>query len=282
MDPKYGKFRTVSVLLSLLLAAAPGGAVFAGIIGHQPVPILVQPTASVTPVGVPLWREGQSLYAISPAVALTAPTAYGADWGQFFLALGGSNTRSSDVSDGSAALGMGVGNADSLALEGMLSIISLTGDDYVQGFNFKLHRRFTQDLAAAIGTENVFTSGGAGKTPSSEYVAVSGRLKTDLGGLGQLRLIGTVGVGNERFGVLKNNPVRNEGKEAFAALAWFPHEAVSLLGEYVGGQTNVGISVAPLGDYPVVVTAVAYDLSDRFEFSGSQADYGLALGYSFR
>lgn len=35
-------------------------------------------------------------------------------------------------------------------------------------------------------------------------------------------------------------------------------------------------------DYPVVLTAVAYDLSDRFDFPDARADYGLAIGYSFR
>src|ERR1041384_6663402 len=79
-------------------------------------------------------------------------------------------TRFTDIDDGAAAIGIGLGYRRSLALEVTASSYSTFrggGPWETGGLNFKLHHAFSDHLGVAVGWENAVSWGGsdAGHSP---------------------------------------------------------------------------------------------------------------------
>lgn len=259
------------------LAARPLGS-------HQAEPIVASPVSSASPAGVPFIR-GVDGPVISPGIALTAPIAFGADWGHVFAGLGGnydtdSNGRSTD---GSGYLGLGLGDAEKwVGLEAVVNIISASDDFFDEtSINLKLHRQLGERTAIAIGTENIARRGTVFPDESYEYAALSHVFTLNAGDpAGLMSLPVTIGAGKGRFSELLDAPARGyeDDVEAFAAVGFIPHPQISVIGEWLGNQLNVGASFVPFRRWPLVVTAGFLDLTEE---NDDKADFALAIGYTF-
>lgn len=92
-----------------------------------------------------------------PSSNFLTPTAYGAQGGDAYVGVAGATVNNNRVLDGSASVGVGLGNAvNNVGIELSTGIISLDGfaDDGIAGF--KLHKTFPQanNLAVAVGWAN--------------------------------------------------------------------------------------------------------------------------------
>lgn len=278
MQRKLSAFIFASIFLgssSLSYAARPLGS-------HQAEPIVASPVSSGSPAGVPFVRTSRGP-TISPGVALTAPTAFGAEWGDVFFGLGG-NYDSGSI-DGSGYIGFGAGNASELVgLEANMNFISAS-DDFFEAlsFNFKLHRMLGEKTAIAIGTEHTARHGDTVFPDESyQYVSVSHVVSLNTDTPDQLMSVPiTIGVGNGRFNQI-DEPARNGYEDTvsgFASIGFIPHPQISFLAEWVGHQFNAGASFVPFERWPVVVTAGLLDLAEQNDDS---VDFGLAVGYTLQ
>lgn len=196
------------------------------------------------------------------ASAFVAPVGYGGRTGS--LALGMITER--ERGDASIAVAASVGDPDRwLALDTAVVISSLSDRSLGQaGFGeegslaFKLHRNVGESTAVAIGSSAVPRWGGSvyrASNPAGHYVALShavplgNQLLMLSGGAGQ-NVTNKNGNSDDLFGV-----------DLFAALAWYPHHGLSLIGEYDGYCVNAALSVAPLFRWwPLTLTAGYVDL----------------------
>ncbi|HEY9861726.1 MAG TPA: S-layer homology domain-containing protein, partial [Candidatus Obscuribacterales bacterium] len=162
------------------------------ILGYQP-PIVAEPPSTPPappPVPVETLREQfqisepptievpvASAAVGVPAVSLTTPSAFGADFGDFFLGAGyQSETRYTGEEDGGAAVGIGLGNAsNALGLEVAVASYSTLRSGLLNtgAISFKLHKLLSNDLAIAIGAENSIRLGTRTDSIPTGYGVVS-------------------------------------------------------------------------------------------------------------
>ncbi|MCG8316090.1 MAG: hypothetical protein MI976_22995 [Pseudomonadales bacterium] len=221
----------------------------------------------------------------SPGFSMGSPTAYGASWGSIGVGIGGATTDSPDLDhdvDGSMGVVFGLGNAaDMVGLEASVNIISLTNNGPDSGFgedgnvNFKIHRLIKQDLAVAVGIENEVTWGLADSRGSSTYIVGTKVMTLDTVDTTQ-SLVFNLGIGDGgRF-----DPDGEDGAGIFGTAAWIIDQKYSLIADWTGSDLNLGVSIAPLYNYPLTITLGAINLGERLdreaEFSG-----GIGYGFSF-
>src|SRR5688572_9795413 len=114
----------------------------------------------------PMTYTAASASRAAPGSSASSPSAYGANWGNGFIGVGGqARTRftPSQLPDGSAVVGFGLGNArDFLGLE--VAVTSLS--TFRQGFgtnyaaSFKIHRSLPKNMGFAVGWENAVHNAG--------------------------------------------------------------------------------------------------------------------------
>jgi hypothetical protein len=218
--------------------------------------------------------------AAAPGIAFGSPVAFGTGFGQAFFAVGGQTQPSTYPNDydGSATLGVGLGNPFLYAgLE-----VTATAISVYEGFaedgnvNFKLHRVLPGRSGIAIGVDNTSRWGNARGTDSSTYGAFTKVM--DLAPDSPKHawpLAITVGAGDGRF----VDP-GEDGIGVFGAVAIQPFRQVSVIVDYTGRDTNAALSLVPFARLPVVVTAGAVNLGERFlrrEFAG-----GVGVLFNFK
>jgi hypothetical protein len=217
--------------------------------------------------------------AAAPGLSIGSPIGFGASWGDIGIGVGGQtlDDSASDDVDGSAALVVGLGDADKyVGLEAVVDVISLRenfGDD--GAFALKLHTNLPGNAAFAVGVENIGRWGAAEAGSSSVY-AVATKFFS-LGG--DLPLAVNVGIGDNRF-----NDSGDTGANVFGGLALYVHPQLSLISDWTGASLNLGISALPFRSIPLVLTLGALnvtgeDLGGQF---GDETEFGGALGYNFR
>jgi len=223
----------------------------------------------------------------SPALTLSTPTAFGANFGDLFAGLSFVNRpREGSGADGSAVVGFGLGNSRRYAgLEVAVSIISLStsgGRDQVGGsgaVGFKLHRQLPGGWGVAAGWEQAVTWGDASQEPSSGYGVISKVFFLQRGIVeNPMPLVLSVGVGGGRFRSVSaiESGDANVGVFASAGLQFAPQ--FSVIANWTGQDLNLGISVVPFWRIPLVVTLSAADLTGN---AGDGARYAISLGYGF-
>jgi hypothetical protein len=214
--------------------------------------------------------------AAAPGIAFGSPVAYGADWGELFGGIGGQTVPPGGQHsvDGSLLLGLGVGDSSrTVGLEVSATIISLTGSFGDSGaFNAKVHRSLSGRASIALGVEGLEGWGDASSQDASTYAVYtqafdlapqSSRLPTPL--------VLNVGVGNERF----TEPGKG-GVGLFGSVSIHPHRQLSAIVDYTGVDLNAALSIVPLRQYPVVLTAGMINLTNRF---GRDSEFAGGLGF---
>ncbi len=269
---KNKKWHGCLAAASMLLASAPA-------LAQQEMQPMTSATA-VTFIDRP---------AMPPGASFGTPMAFGAQWGQAFFGVSGTNgTGLSNKTDGSIAGGFGLGDPQKyVGLEVAASIISLKtrfGDSGT--VEAKLHRWLPGNAAIAIGAENIATWGTAKKAPNVKanvYLALSKvfALQPD-NPYHPYYLIVSGGIGNGRF---QSNvfgsytPNVNYNKVGgFASFGFHFHPQAGIVASWTGKDLNAGLSLIPLHDYPIVLNLGAIDIlkhnQPKTHFVGS-------LGYAY-
>ena len=229
-------------------------------------------------------------YVTSPAVTLSNPSAFGVDGNRIFVGASlqartrytGSgifgrlfNRSNIGRPDGSAGFGIGLGDAgDSVGLQVSYTAASFGGSRPLGsgGINAKLHARFNNGWAAAIGGDGIVNFG---RLPEGSPTTFNDFENTYYGVVSKAfplranindpfsRLILTAGAGSGRFRSLRQVNRREFGIGAFGSVAVRALPNVSLITEWTGQDIAAGMSVVPFQNIPLVITPAIRDLAGR-------------------
>lgn len=214
----------------------------------------------------------------TPAVAFGIPTGFGAD-GRDIFGAGGLQRGlrfAPDFTDGAVFGGVGLGDGQRLVgVELTVTVVDLVEETLKDGtLGVKVHRRVGDAWSVAAGVENMVvvgtTDGG-----TSAYGAVSGAIPLRRATLWFQQLIVTAGVGDGRFNGVKSVRRGENKANVFGSVAVQVHPRISVLATWTGQDLNVGWSVAPFVQLPLVVTPVLLDLSGH---AGDQPRFALSTG----
>lgn len=224
--------------------------------------------------------------AASPGSSSGSPTAFGADFGSAFTGVSfQERTRFTDSSDGAVSAGFGLGDAtNAVGLEVAVSVLDLTsrnGDDraFDRGsFSFKLHRRFPNNFAVAVGYENAivwgFTDAG------SSFYGVGSKIfqlqNSPRKPFSSLTM--SLGVGNGRFRTEDDFNDDKETVNVFGSAGLRVLEPVSVIADWTGQDLTLGASIVPFRNLPIVITPAVADITGS---AGDGSRFILGIGYSY-
>ncbi|BAY93939.1 hypothetical protein IQ278_22380 [Tolypothrix sp. LEGE 11397] len=225
----------------------------------------------------------------APASSAGTPTAYGASWGQAFIGGGIYIPLDQGKTDGSLALGFGLGDAvKSVGLEVDLNIISVGGQntnfgDFGEsgGIGFKLHKYFADGTAVAVGWSNPISWGDANQAKDTIYGVVTKAFYLQPNNLNnQMPLTVSLGLGSGDFrslGAYKN--LRDNPPNVFGSVGLRVIPQASLVGSWTGNALNMGASFAPFPNSPLVINTIFTDLTGSFS---NGLGFSLTAGYSLQ
>jgi hypothetical protein len=217
----------------------------------------------------------------SPSITLLTPSAYGKSWGQ--ASVGGSfqsRTRFGSESDAAIGFGFGLGDArKAVGLDVGVGIADMSG--FQRGsVGLKLHRRFGNQLAVAVGVNNALTWGliDGGISP---YGAVTKgfRLREETS-LPFSQLYVSAGAGTGRYRSEDDVINRRNTVGAFGSVAVRVIEPVNLIAEWSGQDLTLGLSILPFRKIPLVFSPAVTDVTGTAG-DGPRFTFGVGLGFSF-
>lgn len=219
----------------------------------------------------------------SPAITISNPSGRGADrFTAFFNTSFQADKRGEDGADGSLGVGIGLGDARravGLQLSYTLASFGTLGRDFgTGGFNAKLHRQFSNGLSAALGWEGFATIGDV-DFEDTVYGSVTQILRTTPSIDKPLsRIALTAGVGNGRFRSEDdfNNDV--DSVNVFGSAAVRIARPLSVIVEWTGQDLAAGLSIAPIRNFPLVITPALRDITG----AGDGARFVIGTGVSFQ
>jgi hypothetical protein len=222
----------------------------------------------------------------SPGTASNVPTAFGASLGDVGIGAGFTNrNRFNQTADGGVGIIFGLGdpyNAIGFDVGVILNDVGISGDESFGGrggFQFKLHRVLPEDFRIAVGVDNVLVWGGS-DTDTSVYGVVSKTVRLKESRFEPFsRLYLNVGVGSGRFRTEDqvNNDTGSVG--VFGSVALRVVDQMNVFTEWTGQNLNVGLSIAPFPEIPIVITPAAFDITGS---AGDGVRFVLGIGYGFR
>jgi hypothetical protein len=210
----------------------------------------------------------------SPGFSVFNPVGFGADNNLVFFALSYQNrTRYTQTSDGEGGFGIGIGDANNIAAELSYSINSF-GSSAAFGsgaFNIKVHKRFSEDTAAAIGwnqfAKTQFGGGRNGNGPSdypnNSYYAVGTKIFRTREDINDpfSRVAVTGGIGSGVFLPFNENTLDRTGLGVFGSVGIRVARPVSAVIEWTGQDLAAGVSIAPFENFPLVITPAFRDIA---------------------
>jgi len=230
-------------------------------------------------LGVPVdYTRGQ------PVSTINTPTAYGQQLGDVYAGVGYQDRiRYADWRDGVASVGLGLG--DPVRYVGVDVAVSLLdtytdfGED--RSLSLKLHRRLPYRSAVAVGHENLWHTDGT-DGGSSRYVVVSkvvllrDRPTAALGSM-----VVNAGLGTDRFLSEARFARQSDGINAFGSVAVRVLPPVNAVANWTGQDLALGLSIAPVRTWPLVVTPAVVDVTGQAG-DGARFAVGAGLNYRFR
>jgi S-layer homology domain len=223
----------------------------------------------------------------APAGGITTPTAFGANWGDVFVAAGYQNNLPVAFAPGggnSTVYGGGIGLGNSRDFVGLEASYTAAGTSFADrgGINFKLHKQFGDNFAVAAGWENAIRNGytAANDPRDTYYGAVTGILP--LGAA--TNLTATVGAGNGRFRTFGDLTADNNNVNVFGSLGFRFTENIAIAADYNGRNFSVGLPLTvKLGDgVGLQVTPALLDFAgDQTSGPGSRFGIGGGIGFNF-
>ena len=302
------------------IASCPNGVYVTSITGTPVEAPKMTPDEAIAKLGIPSQvPEIVAATATStfPVGGLGTPTAFGANWGDFFLGAGyQGNTRPDIFSNANLpnspaatpaqkkqgpetfaySVGLGLGDARSfLGLETVATTYNRTGPGNPGSFenggvSFKLHKLLGDNFAIAGGVENAITFGNVPGTPGfgtnggaqSAYGVASLILNPDpnMGFFSNTTL--SVGAGGGRFRSIGDIRARKDEIGVFGSLGTRLFSNVSLVGDWNGQDLSVGLPITiPFGGGSAFqVTPAIVDISNP-ETGGSRFSVSGGLGFHF-
>jgi hypothetical protein len=225
-----------------------------------------------------------NVYEGSPAVTIAIPSGYGADNFRGFANFSfQSRTRFSNEADATMGVGIGLGDADEAVgfqLSYTLASFGTNREFGTGGFNAKLHRRLPGGWSIAAGWEGFITTGDDPVDfEDSIYGAVTHIIRTtpDIADPFS-RIAITAGVGNGRFRSEDAIFDDDDTVGVFGSIAARIARPVSAIVEWTGQDLAAGVSVAPIRDFPWVITPAVRDLTG----AGDGARFVLSTGISWQ
>ena len=216
--------------------------------------------------------------ATTPGASFGSPIAFGANLGDVFVGVGGTETLpgAPDDYDGGALVGFGLGDAKrAIGAEITVGIVSVQ-DEFGEDGNigFKVHSMLTDTVSVAVGAENLGRFGDVEGTETSHYLALAKAWKLRPGvPENPLTLITNIGVGDNRF-----DDFGEDSKGVFGSMAVYFTRQVGGILDWNGRQLNAGVSFVPFRSFPMNVTVGAANVTEEnnqdVQFSGS-------VGFSF-
>jgi hypothetical protein len=219
-----------------------------------------------------------------PSSTINTPTAYGQRWGDLYAGVGYQDRiRYDDWSDGVAAMGLGLGNPSRyVGLDVALSLL----DTYTEfgkdrSLSVKLHRQLPYRTAIAVGHENLWHTDGT-DGGSSRYVVVSkvllfrDRPTAPLGSM-----VVNLGLGNDRFLPETQFARGADGVNAFGSVGVRLVRPVNAVANWTGQDLALGLSIAPVRTWPLVITPAVMDVTGRAG-DGARFSVSAGLSYNFR
>jgi hypothetical protein len=239
---------------------------------------------------------------ISPGFSISNPTGFGADNNLFFVSASYQNrTRFTQVSDGELGLGVGLGNAiDSVGVELSYTLNSFGSSQGFGsgGFSAKVHKRFSEDTAAAIGWNqflNINLSNGrtAGGTdfPRNSYYASASKIFRVQDDINQpfSRVAVTAGIGGGQFlpestiqaaAIAQNTSSPSVGGvNVFGSVGVRVARPVSAIIEWTGQDLAAGLSIAPFEQFPLVITPAVRDITGAGDGARFILGAGVAINF---
>jgi hypothetical protein len=229
--------------------------------------------------------SGASLAALlSPAstagASFGSPLAFGASWGD--AGAGVFVQTLDDSEDGAAGLVLGLGNAnEAIGLEASVALSSLLDNANAPGgfgdngsFSLKLHTALPGGAAFAVGVNTIGRFGNANDADRSSLYAVGTKVLPVSVGSSSKNLVLNLGVGDNGFA----EPGK-DGVNIFGSAAFYFCQQISVIADYTGRFTNLGISVAPFKKYPFSITAGAINVGDRYD---AGTEFAVSAGYGLK
>jgi hypothetical protein len=213
-----------------------------------------------------------------PAIAFGIPTGFGADWRDVFAAAGLQRglRYDRDFTDGAVFGGVGLGDAQrNVGIELTLAVVDLVGETFKDHtIGVKMHRRLGAMWSVAAGIENLIVTGTT-DGGTSAYGVVSGALPLDPSRQWLQRMTLTAGVGDGRFNTEDRVRREENGAGVFGGVAVQVRAMLSMLATWTGQDLNIGLSIAPFDELPVVVTPVLLDVTGK---AGDGVRFALSAG----
>jgi hypothetical protein len=224
----------------------------------------------------------------APATGVTAPSAFGANWGDLFVGAGYQSNLPAVIAppgDGNSTVygaGIGLGNArDFVGLEASYTAAGTTVADR-GGVNFKLHKLLGENVAIAAGWENAIRNGytDANDPKDTYYGVVTGILP-----VGETsNFTASVGAGNGRFRTFDDLTADNNTTNIFGGLGFRFSENVAIAADYNGRNFSVALPLTvKLGDsVGLQVTPALLDVAgDQNTGPKSRFAIGGGIGINF-
>ena len=219
-----------------------------------------------------------------PSSTINTPTAYGQRLGDVYAGVGYQDRiRYSDWHDGVVSVGAGLGDpARYVGLDVSVNLLD-TYTDFAEdrSLSLKLHRRLPFRSAIALGHENLWRTDGT-DGGSSRYVVVSKVLllrDRPASALGSM--VVNVGLGNDRFLPEMQFVRGGGGVNAFGSVGVRVLPPVNAVVNWTGQDLALGLSVAPVRAWPLVITPAVMDVTGRAG-DGARFAVGAGLNYQFR
>ncbi|MEH2410370.1 hypothetical protein [Nostoc sp.] len=219
----------------------------------------------------------------TPSLSFGIPSAFGANWGDFFVQAAGATRKERNGNgglDGSISAGFGLGDSQkSIGLEVAFNEGSIKNFGDNGSFDLKAHRVIyagtTNQVAAAVGWNTFAQYGNEGVADSSVYGEVTSvSLLQPTNAQNQMPLALTVGVGGGNF------RSGNDEVGIFGGVGLQVHPQVGIGASWSGVALNAGVSFVPVQTIPLTIQLQGLDLTDRTA-GGSAVLLSVSYGFNF-
>ena len=233
----------------------------------------------------------------APGTNSGSPLAFGPSWGDAFVGAGyQSSTRgvkdpvtsvmsANGTNDGSVSAGMGFGDArDAIGLEAVVTTLSTVRSGFFNrtAFSFKVHRMLDNTSALALGVENAFIAGGQKTDGTASVYAVASKvffLPENSTGLFKAATF-SAGLGNGRFRFINDIVNDRSTVNFFGAGSLMVNDMFSAIADWTGTDLNLGLSIVPFKQFPVVFTPSLADVTQQASKS-ARFILGVGIGMHF-
>lgn len=220
----------------------------------------------------------QQIYLGAPGSSSNTPTAYGGSFGSVGVGFSyQERTRYTEDADGTAGIVTSFGNPrTAIGLDIGVTALDLSDFGDRGSFNAKIHRLLPQDFAVAVGVENALIWGFS-DADTSVYGVVSKRFRVKENSQEPFsRIAVSAGLGSGRFRTEEQVQDDEGSVGVFGSLAVQVLPPVSVFTEWTGQDLNVGASVVPFRNLPLVITPTLSDLTGT---AGDGTRFTLGVGY---